>query len=99
MVRGAGFEPAKASFTTLPANGANGVSLPFIARRITNKSLYLQVFYGKYWRLRAKKPVQILCKNLTCAKTVQSNVTPKFVQILCKLFAAILCSFKNLNRG
>jgi hypothetical protein len=47
MVRGAGFEPAKASFTALPASGANGVSLPFITRRVTNKSLYFQVFYGK----------------------------------------------------
>jgi hypothetical protein len=47
MVRGAGFEPAKALFTALPANGANGVSLPFIACRITNKSFYLQVFCRK----------------------------------------------------
>jgi hypothetical protein len=47
MVRGAGFEPAKASFTALPASGANGVSLPFIARRVANKSFCLQVFYGK----------------------------------------------------
>jgi hypothetical protein len=47
MVRGAGFEPAKAPFTALPASGANGVSLPFIARRVSNNPFYLQVFYGK----------------------------------------------------
>jgi hypothetical protein len=35
MVRDTGFEPANASFTALPARGANGVSLPFIARRVT----------------------------------------------------------------
>jgi hypothetical protein len=47
MVRIAGLEPAKASFTALPASGANGISLPFIARRVANKSFYLQVFIGE----------------------------------------------------
>jgi hypothetical protein len=47
MVRIAGLEPAKVLFSVLPAGGAIGVLLPFIARRMTNKSLYLQVFCGK----------------------------------------------------
>jgi hypothetical protein len=34
MVRGAGFEPAKASFTALPASGDSGISLLFIAQRV-----------------------------------------------------------------
>jgi hypothetical protein len=47
MVRIAGLEPAKALLSTLPANDVIGISLPFIAHRIANKSLYLQVFCGK----------------------------------------------------
>jgi hypothetical protein len=47
MVRGAGFEPAKMLFSGLPASGAKCVSLPFIARSVTDKAFYLQAFYGK----------------------------------------------------
>jgi hypothetical protein len=51
MVRGAGFEPVKAPFTALPASDVCGDSLPFIARRIANQSLCLQVFCGNQWHL------------------------------------------------
>jgi len=87
MVRGAGLEPAKALFPVLLASGAKGVSLPFIARRITNKTFCLQVLFGNEWHLWAKnlcnfrakfRLVQILCKH---------DVALKSVQILCKLFA------------
>jgi hypothetical protein len=46
MVPTTGLEPVKASFTVLPASGVCGDSLPFIARRIANQSLCLQVFSG-----------------------------------------------------
>jgi hypothetical protein len=51
MVRGAGLEPVKASFTGLPVCDVSGVSLPFIARRIASDSLCLQVFSGNQWQL------------------------------------------------
>jgi hypothetical protein len=47
MAGGAGFQPAKASFTALLNNGADGVSLPFIARGVANKTHFLQVVCRK----------------------------------------------------
>jgi hypothetical protein len=50
--------------------------LLFIAPRVSNNTFYLQVFCGKWWQGLAKKLVQLSCKNLTCAKTVQIQCQP-----------------------
>jgi hypothetical protein len=86
MVRGAGFEPVKPPFTALPASGANGVSLPFIARRIANNLLCLQAFYGNQWHFRAINLVQDLCKKPACAKTVQIQCRPEICAKVVQIF-------------
>jgi hypothetical protein len=77
MVPTIGLEPVKRPFSMLLASGANGVSLPFIARRIANKPLYLQVFYGNERQLWVKKLVQFSCKDSACAKSVQIRSHPE----------------------
>jgi hypothetical protein len=43
MVRIAGLEPANGVFSGFPVRG---VSLPFIAQRVTRNPLYLQALFG-----------------------------------------------------
>jgi hypothetical protein len=77
MVRGAGLEPVKSPLTVFPASGANGVSLPFIARRVSENAFCFQVIYGNQWHLRAINLVQESCKILVCAKSVQTQCRPE----------------------
>jgi hypothetical protein len=97
MVRGAGLEPAKALFPVLLASGAKGVSLPFIARRITNKTFYLQELFGNQWYLWAKKSVQFSCKISACAKTVQTQCRPEICANSVQTFLAEFATGDRVN--
>jgi hypothetical protein len=95
LVRIAGFEPAKASFTALPASAANDASLSFITRRVANKSFCLQVFYSKQWQLRVKNLVQLSCKILICAKSMSPLNLCKFCA---NFFRLVLHEILTLQR-
>ncbi|HEX3856272.1 MAG TPA: hypothetical protein VHY30_03115 [Verrucomicrobiae bacterium] len=88
LVRIAGFEPAKASFTTLPASGANDVSLPFIARRVAKNPFVCKCFIAISGNLGRKILCNFCAAILLVQKLCKFNVALKSVQILCKLLAA-----------
>jgi hypothetical protein len=106
MVRIAGLEPAKPPFTGLHATGANGVSLPFIAHRVTKKLLVLQCFIAISGNCGRKNLCKLCAKIHFVQKLCKLNVAPKSVQTLCKLCAnfcnkiypALFC-FRALSRS
>jgi hypothetical protein len=71
-----------------PASDVSGDSLPFIARRVANYSLYLQVDSGNQSHLWVKILVQETCKIPACAKSVQTQSHPEICAKVVQTLAA-----------